>query len=80
MTQVLVTRPAASLERKVVGGGITGFVTFMALAALNYYSPEAAAFFGPQVEVGITWLATVIGGYLTRSRRPMPVKDVEPVE
>lgn len=76
----LVTRPAASIERKVVGGSLVGFLTVVALAALEYFVPEEAADLAPAVEIMMVYLATVIGSYMTRSRRPMPVKEAEPVE
>lgn len=76
----LVKRPAASIERKVVGGGIVGLITVMLLAALRYIRPEDAELYAPALEAVIVYVATVIGAYMTRSRRPMPVTDVEPVE
>ena len=76
----LITRPAASLERKVVGGGIVGLVTAMALAALRYLRPDDAELFAPYVEPIIVWAATIVGGYLTRSKMPVPVTRSEPVE
>jgi hypothetical protein len=76
----LITRPAASLERKVVGGGLVGLLTVMALAALRYLRPEDAEVFAPYVEPLIVYVATLVGGYMTRLKMPVPVESAQPLE
>ena len=65
----LVKQPSKKPTRKLKYGGLSGLITAVVIAVLNYYAPGVGDVIGAEIASLIVAAVTFGVGYLTRERQ-----------